>query len=1264
MKKYVLTLAIALLLTTTSLAQIKSSALTGTITDATGAVIAGAEVVVTDEETRFTQNVVTNDNGEFVVPYLAAGRYSVTVKKNGFATAKRNGIALGTAQTIRSDIALQTGNLESVIEVTAEAAQLQTESPTVQSTINETTIKAVPNINHNPLFYASLQPGVVGRAGFNDTTNINSFGLGVEGRRFFSAISVNGAQAFSADVQVDGLSVQGSAWNEATIIPNQEGLQEVKTITNSYSAEYGRGSGVVQLATKSGTNQYHGSAVYRARNEAFNANTFENNARGIARAPFKVHGYTASIGGPVWIPKVFNGQDKLFFFVSYEGLKHGRGIDFLRTVPTAAERVGDFSATRVLVNGQPTPLTLFNPYTAVLVGTNQYRREVIPNADLRRVANLIDPNILKLMSFYPLSNRTPDDNIGTNNFYARRQQTFSRNSVNARLDTKLGAHSLYGSFGVNRGGITTPGAWGADNPFYNQAQFLGQSNRDDNPYGQVGMTYIFNPRLIADVRYGLTRIFTVNKAYPGTEPFDYDQFGIPKNIQAIIAVPSAAPEFGAGGNLAPLSRTGSLYKEEGQTNHNVNGSVTVQLSRWTLKAGGEFRTYLSNYDDPENAVNIISRQDFTREYVNTFGDAINVGPAATAATSGWQPASALLGAGRIQVNGARNPKPAFAQKYLALYSQNDWKATDKLNLYIGLRWDLQPGLTDRFNRVRSIDITQRNAFGMLGTWVFPGNNGASRNLYENQYDNFGPRIGLAWRVRENMVVRAGYGLTYLPSNTGFFGTGGFYGMEAFAPTTINDNAIAYGTNPLGKPVGRFNQVNVIIPPTGAKPDAPEYYGVNNFAYFTNKGYKNANQQQWNLTVERRFGKNWLASVAYVGSKGSHLPVSRVSLNSNQFIDPAELTKCRNDYITRNGTGSLCNDVVQNPFQPATGTLINFGAAPLRNRTMTRLQTLQAYPALSGSGLVMTNGWSTYNSLQTSVTRSFAQGLQFNANYVWSKTLALESSEAQSNGFADGGFGYNGGLLDLRNLKENYGYASTDVPHRFVVSFVYALPFGKGKHFDAGKLGNALAGGWQFGGTYIAQAGIPMIITGANSGALNGRTLRVDGVDLEVPKALQRWYDGNTTVTLPSGRSLRPCNRCFLKYNPDAFRGAFLSQKDAAGNQLKDAAGNLLYFADNFWNGTSAFSFGNLRQWGLNNFNLSLDRVFSVTEKVKFQLSAQASNLLNRTQFRPSFAGALGGTNVSVLNGGIPGLGTNDSYGTHSMATFDPRQIEFHLRLRF
>jgi trimeric autotransporter adhesin len=227
-----------------------------------------------------------------------------------------------------------------------------------------------------------------------------------------------------------------------------------------------------------------------------------------------------------------------------------------------------------------------------------------------------------------------------------------------------------------------------------------------------------------------------------------------------------------------------------------------------------------------------------------------------------------------------------------------------------------------------------------------------------------------------------------------------------------------------------------------------------------------------------------------------------------------------------------------------------------------------------------------------------------------------------------------------------------VPHRFVASFVYELPFGAGRRFDAGRAGNLLAGGWRVGGVYTAQSGTPVVVTGANNGAINGKPNRVPGVDLEVPKELQRWYDGNTTVTLPSGRRIRPCNRCFLKYNPDAFRGAVIQLPN--GTSVTDV----------FWYGTSALAFSDLRQPGLNNFNFSVDREFRITEQVRFEFSMQATNFLNRTQFRPSVQGGLGATNVSTANNGIPGLGTNDNFGTYSMATFDPRQIEFQLRLRF
>jgi trimeric autotransporter adhesin len=1222
-------------------AQVRSSAISGLIMDSGGAVVPNASVEVTEDLTGVLTTTVSNSAGEFTVPYLPAGTYTLRVKKDGFKAISKAGIVLGTTQAVRLDLKLDVGRVETSIEISADAVQIQTDSPTVQNSINETVIKSVPNINNNPFYFAALQAGVVGRASFNDTTNINSFGIGAEGRRFVSSLTVNGSEAFSADIKVDGISIQGSAWNEAAIVPNREGLQEVMTITNSYSAEYGRGSGVISLTTKSGTNEIHGSAVYRARNEAFNANTFENNNRGFRRNPFKVHSYSATLGGPIV-------KNKLFFFASYEGLTHGRAVDFLRTVPTAEQRVGDFSKTLVNVAGVPTPVQLFNPLSAVQTGTNQYQRSMIPGADIRNVPGLLDPNMVRLMSNYPLPNRTPDDVFNTNNYSARRQQDFSRNSINSRIDYKLGADSLYGSFGLNRGAVTTPGAWGADNPFYSPPQFIGQSNSDRNPYAAIGLTHVFSPALVADIRYGITRIFTVNQAYPGTEPFNYGQFGVPANVQSIISVPNSPPDFGPGGGISALANTGSLYKLEGQTNHGLNANFTYLRSRWTHKFGAEYRVFLSNYSDPERALNIVTRQDISRELVDAQGLAVG---AATNATAGFQPASALMGFGRLEVNGARNPLPAFAQKYAGFYSQNDWRATNKLQIFLGLRYDIQPGLTERFNRIRSIDLNSQNAFNGNGLWVFPGSNGAGRNLYQTEYNNWGPRFGAAYRLSADTVLRGGYGLTYLPSNTGYFATGGFYGMDAFAFSTLNDNNVVYGTSPNGIPLGRFNQVNSIVPPIGPNPSAPRYYGASNVSYFPNNGFKNSYLHQWNVTLERRFAKHWLVSAGYVASKGKNLPYSRLPINSNQFVNPSVLADCRADFISRLGLGNKCNDRVPNPYQRPGQPVIPFSNVDLRSATVPFLVTQQRYPFFPGTGLASTIGYSDYHSLQLVVTKAYSSGIQLNANYVWSKALAFAGSEAQANGFADGA-GYSSNL-DLLNLANNRSLASTDVPHRLVATVVYDLPFGAGKRFGS-KSGfvNALAGGWRLSGVFNAQAGTPIYFNGASSGSLNGRPDYDPKVSLEVPKELQRWYDGVTPVILPSGRRIIPCNRCFLKYNSDAFTGRTI------------ALSNGTFAADQYWWGNAAPTLSILRNLGLWNTNLTVMRDFKVTERIGLQFSAQATNAFNRTQFRPNINAGLGGTNALTTNNGIIGLGTNDNFGTHSMATFDPRQIEFHLRVRF
>jgi hypothetical protein len=264
---------------------------------------------------------------------------------------------------------------------------------------------------------------------------------------------------------------------------------------------------------------------------------------------------------------------------------------------------------------------------------------------------------------------------------------------------------------------------------------------------------------------------------------------------------------------------------------------------------------------------------------------------------------------------------------------------------------------------------------------------------------------------------------------------------------------------------------------------------------------------------------------------------------------------------------------------------------------------------------------------------------------------MAQTEAQTNGFADTG-GYSTSILDLRNYRNNYRISQTDLPHRFVLSFLYELPFGSGKPFANTGVLNALAGGWRVGGVTVFQSGFPIDITGG--GGLNGRADRIEGVPVEVPKELQRWYDGKTVVTLPSGRQVRPDAYTFLKYSTDAFRGRVVQMPDGT------------YQGDIYYFGTAALNYGDIRGTGRNNWNLNLERTFKVKERMSLDLSAQFTNAFNHTQFRPSMNGGLGGPNVLAnqpINIGIGQL-SSSTFGTRGTDTFDPRQMEFQLKFRF
>jgi hypothetical protein len=299
-------------------------------------------------------------------------------------------------------------------------------------------------------------------------------------------------------------------------------------------------------------------------------------------------------------------------------------------------------------------------------------------------------------------------------------------------------------------------------------------------------------------------------------------------------------------------------------------------------------------------------------------------------------------------------------------------------------------------------------------------------------------------------------------------------------------------------------------------------------------------QQWNLFLQKQLAGTWLVSAGYTASKGSHLPFARVPLNSTQYIPDATLQSWRSSWIAASGLNNPATEQVPNPLQTPGAPLIPFNGAQ-GNTTIARQDTLIPFPLFGGLQMQRSFGFSNYHALQFQVGRQYANGLQFNAHYTWSKSLDMTQTEAQTNGFADTG-GYDIGNLDLRNYRNNYKVSLTDVPHRFLISYVYELPFGAGKRWANHNAGvKAIAGGWRIGGVTTIQSGYPIAISGG--GGFTGRPDRIAGAPIEVPKDLQRWYDGRTVVTLPSGRQIRPDAFTFLKYSIDAFQGRTVRMPD-------------------------------------------------------------------------------------------------------------------------
>jgi hypothetical protein len=1235
--------------------QIRSSAITGTVTDPSGAVIPNANIVVTNEQTNEAFATRTTMAGAYTVPYLSPGQYTVSVSATGFQTYRVSGIALGTATTVRVDASLTTGTIATTIEVTASAATLQTENAAVQAAVSQNTIASIPNINNNPLYYAALLAGVV-----PDPKMLNTkvLGVGFQDRQAMSFMRVNGGLMGTNDVTLDGVSVQGAAWHETTVLPDRDALQEVRTTTNSFSADLGRGQGVIAMVTKSGTNEFHGTLSYRLRNEGLNANGLSNNMQGIPRSKYRVNEGGGTIGGPVILPKLYNGKDKMFFFVSFSRLKNVLPVNWLLRVPTELERKGDFSQTKVADNaGNPVPVQIFNPFTAQpYQGSTQvferqpYPGSIIPNPD---------PYGLKILQSYPMPNRPPSDAFGNNNYGFSGSKPTIRNSLSTRLDYRIGERvSLYLSGGRSNGSARQPNAWGPDNPFVYMS-FPGNIN-DDNPYLGAGNILTWSPTLVFDIRYGATRVETAS-AFPEGKGFDYSAYGMPANVQTLVAMwgtPTSIGNFG--GPITALNTDTWRRKKESQLNHALVGSATKILNKWTIKAGGELRVYLGNWQDLLYATPFLNASNHNGQLGGLSGG--NSALITNPALRGISFASALTGVAGYTLQAGTTTKPALASKYVGFYSQNDWKATNRLTINLGLRYEVQPGPTERFNRASSLDLTKTNPFaagvslahpqGALGMVVFPGKDGYSRNLWDTQYDNLAPRLGAAYRLTKNTVLRGGFGRVFAPSNTGFNANGLIYGTGPFSGGA---QAIPYGLSPNGVPIGRFSdpQNTLVVPAKGAVQD-PSLYGNSNASLSVDifdRKTKVSVVDQWNFFIETNLTRSWLISAGYVGSHGSKLPWRGFPLNGAFNIPDSTLQGWRDAWLASNGLSNPASVMIANPLS----ALVGKAAGSIGGATLSVLNSQLPYLPLLGQTTMANNSSSNYNAFQLKAEHTYSRGLHLMFNYTWSKSTGIIGGSGGAT-YAESqvaGIGTSpAGGTDFRNLNNNSGYLGYDITHRLVAVATYSLPTGKGQFLDPrNRVLRAITGDWQIGAVITMQSGEPW---GVNCGGMNGRCFEVPGEPLELPKNLQGWYDGKTSVTLPSGRVITPGQYRYLKWNPDHFTAKIVQYPN--GN----------YAVDQYWWGPTAKYIGGLRTPALHNVNLTVNRKVRVNERVQLELMADGTNIFNRTNFYPN---AVNGGYSAVLTAQPTtntkvGQNATVNSGSLGLSVYEPRQISLSARLRF
>jgi Carboxypeptidase regulatory-like domain len=1221
-------LALSLLLCAHGFAQSDRGAIAGSVVDATGAVVTHAKVVATNAVTGEQRQTESSSTGSFMLPELKANPWKVTVEAKGFKTATTTEIQVAVQVTQRVNVVLEVGDVTQSVEVMGAAQSVQTESAVEQNNVSERQVRELPLSTsaeiggRTPLSFIFLDSSV--------TSSDNNRG---QNSTFFRA---NGGQALGAEILIDGANTRraqnGSYFTE--VAPGPDAYQEFTMSTSSYSAEFGNASaGVVNFTLKSGSNKLHGEVYDRFRNEALDANTWTNNDAGLKKPRDRQNDFGFNLGGPVYIPKLYDGRNKTFFFFNYNGYRFSQSENTYVSVPTLKMRAGDFSELLTdpyVLQFSGGPVQIYDPHVSPM-----QRLTPIPGnrLDLYQNGAALDNAGMALINAFP----TPTREGVFHNYAASSSAPINMDSEVVKLDHVINdRQKVSGSYTYRN----QPSIKGGFPRLPYPAIATGVWNQEfKSHFARVQHDYAISNTLLNHFNIGWNRVWVANAN--STLGFDPVTLGIPADATARLTFPMIEfPGYGSSTGTDPRSYQGigSTWWNDhmGDNQVEMSDSLSWAKGKHMFKFGVDFRiqqlNMMQNFD---NGGHFNFRSDQTAGIVPVYaadGTTItgynNVG--------GWPTASLATGATEWSWTTVTDAQPAWRYFNQAYFINDDVKVNSKLTVNLGFRYEYQRPRTEAHNWYRAFDLTAMNpVVNRVGAIAGAGGQGNVASKYPGLFapdrTDASPRLGFAYALNSKTVIRGGIGLYYAPFL--YDASSGFIGYRAARtitpPYSPNHGEIAtsaylssYPAHVPTDPGGQFIGSDV------------DYYNVN---------AKAGRTEQWNLDIQRELPSNMVFSIGYVGNKGTRLRSGFNRINALPLDDlklgyPL-LTKGINDVTAADRTYAQSVGVTL----PASGDAVYAGFSG------SVAQALKPFPQYNRINTVLDDrGQSWYHALNLKLNKHFSHGLQFGAAYTWSKLITTAGDDLWGNTPLNGALQNPFDPLALRSV-------SPSNPASVVVfSYIYELPFGKGQPLlNNNSVLDKIVGGWQFNGIHRYQSGLPLAVS------LNDAEQRafLDTVG----------YWGNIRPNLTgkpvlTGESLSGAT--VMQINPAAFSAPQrydTPPTDAMGNALpvSDPAYGAYYANPLAFFGTAPATLANARVKPYFSENLSLLKNIPLKESLRMEFGAEFFNPFNRHAYW------MPDTNLAHWDGTSF---TNQNFGKANVVddsnVYSPRIIQLRLRVLF